>query len=250
MTEPTIIIALVTSIFYTSISGYYIAYFKRLSIPFYTLDLPFTFYLNAGNGILYALYYLIILVSLGGSLEIAVKMYKNGKFDRRDLFWFISGLCIFALLLLFIFNFVKNIFFILFVLLMTIHFYDFIYKKYRNKNYETLTVQNLFIVAFIICISIPSYLGTINADKLIGGDAGSLEVKLDLDNKSPDLLNKTLILVVHSDGKYYLVEKNKSIPKEPNLYIIPDHQIKSIVVKPVKEGQRKFYEFYKDWRIA
>jgi len=47
---------------------------------------------------------------------------------------------------------------------------------------------------------------------------------------------------------YPLVEKNKSLPKEVNLYIIPDAQIKMITVKLVEKEPREFYEFYKDWR--
>ena len=46
--QPTYLPILITALFYLIISNYYINYFNRLSLPFYTLNLPLTFYLFAG----------------------------------------------------------------------------------------------------------------------------------------------------------------------------------------------------------
>ena len=53
--EPTSIIALATVVFYFIMSSYNFAYFKELSMPFYSLDLPFTFYLYNGQYVALAL---------------------------------------------------------------------------------------------------------------------------------------------------------------------------------------------------
>jgi hypothetical protein len=64
------------------------------------------------------------------------------------------------------------------------------------------------------------------------------------------LIDKTLILVVHGNNKYYLIEKNESIPKEVKLYIIPDDQIKTITIKAIKRETTSMFEYYKNWRLT
>lgn len=108
----------------------------------------------------------------------------------------------------------------------------------------------LFIgTLLLICIALPPMLGTDMAENLIKGDAQSFEVKLNLIDKNIDLSNKTFILVTHSDSKYYLIEKNESMPQNVKIYIIPDDQIKVVTVKPFEGTQRPIYESYKDWRF-
>lgn len=247
--EPAVMIAFITATFYIFISSYYISYFQRLSISFHALDLPFTFYLKAGNSILYVLYYLILLAILIGSFKTAIKLYKNGTRDKEFIFVSISFLCFFAFVLYTVLNLVGNISLIISILFILIFMYVFPYEDYKRMDYKNLNFMNLFLIALLISVFIPAPLGINDAEKLIGGDAGSVEVKLILNNNIPDLLNKELVLAIHSDSRYYLVEKNESLPKEVNLYIIPDNQIKMIIAKPVIKEQRKFHEFYKDWRF-
>jgi hypothetical protein len=204
LTEPTIMIAFVTAMFYVVISGYYISYFKRLSIPFDMLDLSLTFYLNAGNGILYVLNYLIVLATLIGISKIAIELYKKGTRDNEFLFMTVTYFCVFIYVLFSIFNFIGNVSLAFSLLISTAFFYAFPYTDYKKRNYGNLSITNCILLAILICLFIPSQLGTNNAEKLIGGDAGSLEVKLNLNDKSSDLLNRTLMLVIHSDNKYYL----------------------------------------------
>jgi len=250
LAEPAIIVVITTAFFYMVVAGYYISYYKRLSISFYSLDLPLTFYLYAGNNILNSIYWLIISLFFIRTVYYGITAYKKIEKNKETAFMYLMLIVYSIVVVTSILNFIKNVFVLFMILLMILISIPFFNKAYKEKSYKTFDFITLsFIFIFLIFISIPSNLGNISAESLVRGDAGNLEVKLDLDNKSPDLLNKTLMLVIHSDSKYYLVEKNESVPKEVNLYIIPDDQIKMIMVKPVEKEQRKFYEFYKEWRF-
>ena len=90
-------------------------------------------------------------------------------------------------------------------MLMFIYIYP--YEDYKRKNYINLNFMNLFFIALLISIFIPASLGINDAEKLIGGDAGSVEVKLILNNKILDLLDKELVLAIHSDSWLLLSRK-------------------------------------------
>lgn len=51
LTQGILIVSLATVLLYFAISGYYVTYFRKLSLPFNSMDLPFSFYLHAGHWI-------------------------------------------------------------------------------------------------------------------------------------------------------------------------------------------------------
>ena len=53
------------------------------------------------------------------------------------------------------------------------------------------------------------------------------------ENPPTEIEGKELILIIHSEGKYYVVEKQKPAPEFPEVYIIPDEQVKFAVVKKI-----------------
>jgi hypothetical protein len=83
LAEPTIFGAIITAFFYLLISGYYDSYFQRLSIPFYSLDLPFTFYIYSAHWILYSIYYILFSFMLFDTLKAGFKVYSKAiKYDK------------------------------------------------------------------------------------------------------------------------------------------------------------------------
>lgn len=78
LNQPTYITLLVTITFYLVVSIYFINYFDRLALPFYTLNFPLSFYLNAGHGILKASLYILI-----NFLLISAFIYYYIKFAKR-----------------------------------------------------------------------------------------------------------------------------------------------------------------------
>jgi len=122
-------------------------------------------------------------------------------------------------------------------------FYLIYVKAYENKVADRtgFIFLNIFLIYLIIFVYIP-ILGTNSAENLIEGTDGSLEIELDLNYNNYSLPNGTLILVTHSNNKYFLIEQNKSHLENENLYIIPDDQIKMVTVKPVKKEQKNSYD--------
>ncbi|MCX6679574.1 MAG: hypothetical protein NTX42_04295 [Methanothrix sp.] len=75
LNQPVFITLLLTSIFYIVVSIYYISFFNRLSLPFYTLNLPLSFYLSAGNDILNIILFIFLALPVGYLLFQYVKYY-------------------------------------------------------------------------------------------------------------------------------------------------------------------------------
>jgi len=89
-------------------------------------------------------------------------------------------------------------------------------------------IRLLSLVGFIFFISVVAGLmGDVHATKLIEGTLhNSYEVTLELKDSNFGIDNGSLILIMHTDGKYYLIERNTPAPIYPYLYIIPDEEIK------------------------
>ncbi len=250
LAEPAIIVAIITTFFYIFISGYYDSYFQRLSIPFYILDLPFTFYLYSAHWMLYILYYVISLIILIDILKMGLRVYRTAKGPKYDIIIvYISAILLTVYTLTYITNLIKNVITILFIVVFSCFWIWTLKDLYKKGEINQGLIVSIIIVFLVVSTTVPTLLGRISAENLIKGGKDSFEVKLDMKNENSDLLNRTLILVTHSNYKYYLVEKNESVPKKVKLFIIPDDQIKMIVVEPVGVDERPIYEFYKDWRL-
>ena len=252
LAEPTIFGAITTAFFYILISGYYDSYFKRLSIPFYSLDLPFTFYLYSAHWILYFIYYILLFFMLSDGLKRGFEAYsKASKYDKvaimiTQIILIMAGLFVLS-------PFIDcgwNLSIIIFSVLIPIIFILFLKDKHTKGKIDQEFVILAIFLLLVVSTTIPPNLGRSAAENLIRGEEGSFEAKLDLKNGNPDLLSRTLILVIHSNNKYYLVEKNESIPKEVKLYIIPDDQIKMATIEAVGGESRSVYEIYKNWILS
>ncbi len=78
LNQPTYITLLITIIFYVIISTYFINYFDRLALPFYTLNLPLSFYLDAGYNILkVSLLFVLETVMIFTALYMYFSFIKN-----------------------------------------------------------------------------------------------------------------------------------------------------------------------------
>jgi len=62
LVQPVYVTLILSALFYVIISCYYISFFNKLSLPFYTLNLPLTFYIAAGTAVLKVLLISIMLI--------------------------------------------------------------------------------------------------------------------------------------------------------------------------------------------
>lgn len=94
--QPAYILGLITVLFYVFLSIYYVSFFNRLSLPFYTLNLPLSFYIFAAgifiSNILYIIFPLVLVLAgyysfivLGQKVlayENIDNHYKNNSIDK------------------------------------------------------------------------------------------------------------------------------------------------------------------------
>jgi hypothetical protein len=90
LNQPTYITLLFTIIFYIITSTYFVNYFDRLALPFHTLNLPLTFYLNAGQNILKALVYIVLNIILVLTIIYIVYIQFYLEYKAQKIFYRIN----------------------------------------------------------------------------------------------------------------------------------------------------------------
>ena len=242
--EPAFLSAIITSCLYFFGYGYLSSYYGNLSISLKLIDFQLSDYLLAGL-IPTFIVLGIIIVSI---LSWKGKPQKNTSKKFKP-FNIISN-CVFILQFMLIYSFLVSVFeiwshFILFVFILFGILMLFKLKnrgpedKYKSIPYELyneeIYYKGLLIVILIITAFSVAYIsGNIVAEDTIQGkNSHSKDVKLILKDKnvSDEIENKSLILIVIDDNKFYFIEKNETLRKYPKLYIIPGDQIKTVILK-------------------
>jgi len=220
--------------------GYLSSYYGNLSISLKLIDFQLSDYLLAGLiPVLFALFFIIVsFYSWKQKPEKhIVIIFSNVIFTIQLLI-----ICLYSVLvfgntsLLITDNFIIVVVVILIILInILINTYimdkSIPYELY-NKNiyWEGILILILIIFVFsVACIS-----GNIVAEQTIqGNNSHSKDVKLILKDKnvSDEIENKSLILIVIDENKFYFIEKNETLRKYPKLYIIPSNQIKIVILK-------------------
>lgn len=146
---------------------------------------------------------------------------------------------------------------ILIVLLFFLVLASLLIKNYLEVFLNGYWSTFQFMIA-AIAISISFYISTDigedSAEKLIEGDLPHLStINFCLNESSPifeEMGGKELILIIHQEGKYYIVNKQKPAPENPKVYIIPDDQIKfaSIIRSPISYSDFSLKYFEKKYK--
>lgn len=138
--DSTYFIAIFTAVFYMVVSGYYVSYFNRLSLPLYTLDLPFSFYLFATNSILFILF---TLFTIAFSIYIAHSMFKeHEKNKNKKSLLFIIFILFLMILAIFLMIFaiyimldpIRKVTDMLAFLILSCFLFAFGYRIYKEKK--------------------------------------------------------------------------------------------------------------------
>ena len=108
------------------------------------------------------------------------------------------------------------------------------FKELKNLYFSTFRDKASIILIFLLLsLIISCYLGDQCAKKVVEGEADKVfMINFSWKENPPkDMEGKELILIIHQEGKYYVVNKQKPAPKYPEVYIISDDQIKFAVIK-------------------
>ena len=132
------VLVVISSLFYLVLANYYISYYNTLSFPFFTLDFPLTFVLNAGYVFLSFLFYLFMYIIIGFLLYRIFhrinEFFNNKDSDTTD---YIVLSCIFIAIISFLyfsfmFPFPVNLIIFLSIII-GIRIIDSFKEKYFNK---------------------------------------------------------------------------------------------------------------------
>jgi hypothetical protein len=240
LSQPAYVIALFTAFFYVMVIAYYIPYFKVLNISFFAFDLPFSFYLYVGFKTLIGMAMLIplLFVLFEFDLKIDTSISRIKRVNEG-----INFLYILVFLTLIILPFICVLIIegsqgwilvspmILFY--GVYYFFKYVNDYFKKRKYPELPIYIRIIVTIFISLSVISSMGMLSAYNLIL-DNDNPKIRFDLNENNSILSNKTFNLVMHSESKYYLIERNASnrnISNSNNIYIVPDSQIKSMIIE-------------------
>lgn len=126
--------------------------------------------------------------------------------------------------------------------IIDINKYIFIDKSevnFLNKDVikNLLGLRKMFILLCFLVFFICSYeLGSFYGRNIYQNQSFKL-VNLEMkkiykeDKSNLNIKNKKLVFLIYANNSYYLIEKEKSIPKNPKIYIVPKNEIKWITMQ-------------------
>lgn len=242
--ESAIFIAIVTGSLYFIGYMYYNSFFKRLTVPSKFLNIQAIDYMTAA---------LIPILALSIFYIVILKVWSHAPRNRIEAFLGNLAMIIPSILIIITYYYIVfggnyyvnsitvEILSAIVVVVAVVTFLYYIYKSYKKVSIAyilysgRISTKVLYLVTLIGILGMFAYnLGTHDAKELIQGKSGTPEIQLFLkDNNSEQFQNKTLIFVMIKDNKYYVVEKNETVPKDPKLYIIQDNQIEMAIIHKV-----------------
>jgi hypothetical protein len=95
----------------------------------------------------------------------------------------------------------------------------------------SMCVAVLFFVVFA-----SSVMGQIHAEgRIEGRTTNTISIEVATDGPLATAIDgKTLILILHKNNTYYLVEKQNPAPRHPTIYVIPDDQVSFAIQHKIK----------------
>ena len=112
-------------------------------------------------------------------------------------------------------------------------YYHYKFKLNLEPYIHDTRIIVLIIFMLILFLSLPNaFIGHMHAKYLIEGERDIFSVNFSWKEDSPkEMEGKELIFIIYNENKYYVIAKQKPAPKNPEIYIIPDDQIKFVLMK-------------------
>lgn len=239
--DSAFLVVIVTSCLYLFGYGYYKSFFDGLSIPTKFLEIsPVHYFIKSFDVII--IFSIVFTIAL---LLYSFNIYLSSKINIPKLIFYFLLILSLSISLLIIpllsFDMRLNI---LAMIVLAVPFLISINKFHFGDTYAKLLKElkniieaeniNKFIYSVILLLFVLFYSSTFGfndaANFTHGNSPDALEIQLNLKDKNDtELQNKTLLLVMMHQNKYYIVEKNIN-GSDSNLYIIPVDQVERATI--------------------
>ena len=230
--EPATIITLTIGAVYYVGWSYTNGYFERLGIQHDSLEFPTSFYLM--RGFLPVLVSAIVVYWAFSGTRVSKQTRANAAQGNVPI------LLLAALLLLE--GFTKpsvRIYLFAAAGLILVAFIMCSWQKtsLSQRIQKSPPLGRIFILLMLIAVSVvtANFLGQHDAARSVEGALrnGVLVRFAWKGEVRPELENKAFVLILHRDGKYYVVGLESPAPEFPKVYIVPDEQIKLAVIQRI-----------------
>lgn len=228
LSEWKLLLPLITAYVLYFCYEYFKTFCNRLSIPYIGMDFPRVFFIQSGY-----LVSLLIILSLLVMFLISVitNLVKSVKIGLR-LKLFISLIILIILFIVSTMLFNNNLSFIVWAIFV---FFLSLFLDIQSTKYTNFFIIFVLFVSYSFFFNIPEQMGNDLAEELVEGSSNSgMLVDIQWDSTEPEIIkNKTLILVMSYNNKYYVVEKDMHFRdgEHAKLYIIPDNKVKFVASK-------------------
>jgi hypothetical protein len=241
--EPAVITTLVIAATYYIGQAFINSYYGRLGIDTNSLEFSTSFYVQqSGIPVIIGVAISYLSLSVTGNQKYENKQ-KNALFG--NLLFFLVGL-----LILFVgFQQIDKTFYIViaFIVLtatILLTYLGFSFTSSMKSNFVSRIA--ICIVVFAIFVLTSQSLGSNQAEALVMGRyTETLSIRFDWkdikNDPAPQELNTDLILVLKNKGNYYILKRvnDKNPNLYPEIYMIPEANIKFAVIKKVVEVVEK-----------
>lgn len=205
---------------------YYEAYFNRLSIHHDSLNLSPIYYVRKA---FFPVVMFGILIHFSLRDAASPPRTRPTAFRHNLILFVFAGLAVHFVVTVFpgvvaYFIFIPS--FALVCLLVSL--------SLKRKSFANIIFKSPFpvrvtggLVVFLGLLIFATFLGRLSAQKYTEGTHGNvITVHLHLKPSSPLKLPKEeLLLILHANGSYYVIEKQVHLPEYPTVYVIPDSEV-------------------------
>lgn len=225
--ESKLLLIFLTAYTYLICDLYFKAFCTRLSIPYIGLEFPKIFLIQSGYIVSWLIIFSILSILVISGLQYVI-LRLNPKFISNRLRGIIIIVIIIILIIIFFLTSQYELLILSFFIIVA-------FLKLKLPKYTDIMIILILFILYPVYQEIPEKMGDDLAKEIIDGSSKSVQkVDIQWDSSEPEMgKNKTFILIMNHNNKYYIVEKDKQLRDDEHakLYIIPDGKVKFVSSK-------------------
>lgn len=222
--EPATIITIIISSIYLIGWSFSLSYFNRMNVFSYFLEVPTLLYLKMAY---------LPIVLIGGILYMSYALnFKNTIINTfiQNFIFLIAGLSSVYMGIYMHYYFIPiGLIIMVLYLYFSVKGYSII-DRFKNTQHGMISV---FIYLVFVIIIFAQFAGNFTAEKHIGRNN---IITFNWNGETPEEFEgKEFVLIINTNEKYYVTERQNPASNHPKVYIIPENQIEFAVIKKIAD---------------